>query len=96
MRNAHGALLPMRSGLHLSKGQCPKTPQEVEDMSRIPYALMYAMLCTISDICYAVGVVSRYQSNPTPDHWGVIKHILKYLKRTRDVMLVCTSSDLVV
>ncbi|TYK02840.1 gag/pol protein [Cucumis melo var. makuwa] len=54
----------IRHGVHLSKEQCPKTPQEVEDMRRIPYAsavgsLMYAMLCTRPDICYAVGIVSR-------------------------------------
>ena len=34
-------------------------------MRWIPYAsaigsLMYAMLCTRPDICYAVGIVSRY------------------------------------
>ena len=38
-------------------------------MRQIPYAsavgsLMYAMLCTRLDICYLVGMVSRYQSNP--------------------------------
>ena len=65
MQNAHGVLLPIRLGKFLSKEQCPKTPQEVDDMSRVPYAsavgsLMYAMLSTRPDICYAVGVVSRY------------------------------------
>ncbi|TYK11833.1 putative Integrase core domain [Cucumis melo var. makuwa] len=73
MQNSKKDLLPFRHGVHLSKEQCPKTPQEVEDMRRIPYAsamgsLMYAMLCTRPDICYAVGVVSRYQSNPGLDH----------------------------
>ena len=68
-------------------------------MRRIPYAsavgsLMYAMLCTKPDICYAVGVVSRYQSNPGPEHWIAVKHILKYLRRTRDYMLVYSGSDL--
>ena len=68
-------------------------------MRRIPYAsavgsLMYAMLCTKPDICYAVGVVSRYQSNPGPEHWIAMKHILKYLRRMRDYMLVYSSSDL--
>ena len=34
-------------------------------MRQIPYAstvgsLMYAMLCTRPDICYVVGIVSRY------------------------------------
>ncbi|XP_062105110.1 secreted RxLR effector protein 161-like [Humulus lupulus] len=62
-------------------------------MRKVPYAsavgsLMYAMLCTRPDICYAVGVVSRYQSNPGPEHWIAVKHILKYLRRTRDYMLV--------
>ena len=41
-------------------------------MRRIPYAsavgsLMYAMLCTRPDICYAVGIVTHYQSNESLD-----------------------------
>ena len=46
------------------------------------------MLCTRSDICYSVGIVSRYQSNPDREHRTIVKHILKNLKRTRDYMLV--------
>ena len=62
-------------------------------MRRVPYAsavgsLMYAMLCTRPDICYAVGMVSRFQSNPGLDHWIAVKQILKYLRKTRDHMLV--------
>ena len=68
-------------------------------MSRIPYAstvgsLMYAMLSTGPDICYAVGVVSQYQFDPEEEHWIVVKHILKYLRRTRDYMLVYSSGSL--
>ena len=53
-------------------------------MKEIPYAstvgsLMYAMLCTKPDICFAVGVMSRYQSNPSMKHWTTINHVLKYL-----------------
>ncbi|KAA0055518.1 gag/pol protein [Cucumis melo var. makuwa] len=87
-------------GVYLSKEQCPKTPQEVEDMRRIPYAsvvgsLMHAMLCTRPDICYAVGIVSRYQSNLELYHWTTVKIILKYLRRTRDYMLVYGAKDLI-
>ena len=39
MQNTHGALLPMRLGLFLSKEQCSKTLYEEEDMRRVPYAL---------------------------------------------------------
>ena len=86
-------LLSTRHGIILSKEQCPNTPQEEEDMRRIPYAsavgsLMYAMLCTRPDICYLLGIVSRYQSNPGMGHWIAMKHIIKYLRRTRDYMLV--------
>ena len=69
-------------------------------MRHIPYdsavgSLMYAMLCTRPDICFAVGVVSRFQSNPGLDHWVAVKHILKYLKRTRDYMLVYSGEDMI-
>ena len=68
-------------------------------MRQIPYAsavgsLMYAMLCNRSDICYVVGIVSRYQSNPGMGYWIAVKHILKYLRRTRDYMLVYSGGDL--
>ena len=55
---------------------------------------MYAMLCTRPNIFYAVGIVSRYQSNPRMGHWIAMKHILKYLRRTRDYMLVYSGGDL--
>ena len=69
-------------------------------MRQIPYAsavgsLMYAMLCTRLDICYLVGMVSRYQSNPWSKHWEAVKHILKYLRITGDYMLVYHFEDLI-
>ena len=69
-------------------------------MSRVPYAstvesLMYAMLCTRPDICFVVGIVSRFQSKPGPDHWMAVKHIFKYLKRMRDNMLIYSGGDLI-
>ncbi|KAA0041009.1 reverse transcriptase [Cucumis melo var. makuwa] len=52
----------VKPGVYLSKEQCPKTPQEVEDMRHILYAsivgnLMYVMLYTRLDIYYVVGSV---------------------------------------
>ena len=100
MQNSKKDNLSYRHGIHLSNEQSPKTPQDVEEMRHIPYAsavgsLMYAMLCTRLDICFAVGVVSRFQSNPGLDHWVVVKHILKYLKRTRNYMLVYSGEDMI-
>ena len=69
MHDSKKGLLPSRHGVPLSRDQCPKTSNEIESMSQVPYtsavrSLMYAMLCTRPDICFAVGMVSRYQSNP--------------------------------
>ena len=69
-------------------------------MRRIPYAsvmgkLMYAILCTRPNICYGVGIVSRYQFNPGFDHWIAVKTILKYLRRTRNYMLVYGNKNLI-
>ncbi|KAA0033227.1 gag/pol protein [Cucumis melo var. makuwa] len=67
---------------------------------KIPYAsfvgsLMYTMLCTRHDICFSVGMVSRYVSIPGRDHWTTVKNILKYLRRTKDYMLVYGTKDLI-
>ncbi|KAA0067546.1 gag/pol protein [Cucumis melo var. makuwa] len=100
MQNSKKDLLPFRHGVHLSKEQCPKTPQKVEDMRCIPYAstvgsLMYVILYTRPDICYTVGIVSKYQSNPGLDHWTAVKIIIKYPRRMRDYMLVYRAKDLI-
>jgi hypothetical protein len=68
-------------------------------MARVPYAnaigsLMYAMLCTCPDICFAVGLVNRFQSNRGPTHWKAVKRILRYLHGTVDYMLCHQGMDL--
>ena len=65
MENSKKGTLPFRHGVPLSKEQSPKTLEQKQCMSRIPFALavgslMYAMLCTRPDIYYTVGIVSRY------------------------------------
>ena len=49
---------------------------------------MYAMLCTRPDVCLAISLAGRYQSDPGVDHWTAVKNILKYLKRTKDMFLI--------
>ena len=99
MSNSKLVSSPLASHFKLSSKQCPTSEGEKEIMQKISYAsavgsLMYAMLCTRPDICYVVGVVRLFQSNTGPDHWMAVKHILKYLKRTRDYMLVYSGKNL--
>ena len=62
-------------------------------MSKVPYAsaldsIMYDMICTRQDISCAQIIASRYQANPGESHWTLVKSILKYLRRTKDMFLV--------
>ena len=100
MQNSMKWLLPFRHRVPLSDDQRPKTQEEENMIRQVSYAsavgsFMFAMLCIWLDICYSIGMVSRYQSNPGPKHWQAVKHILKNLQRTRDYILVFRSEDLI-
>ncbi|CAL2230137.1 unnamed protein product [Prunus armeniaca] len=93
MEHSKKGFLPVRHGIHLSKSMSPTTQEAVIQMSRIPYAsaigsLMYAMLCMMPNISYDVSITRRYQSNPRLEHWSVVKTMLKYLRRTKDMFIV--------
>ena len=78
MEDSKRGFLPSRHGIHLSKGQSHKTPEENELISEKPYdsaksSLMYVMLCTRRDNLYAIEIVSRYKSDPKEEHWTKVK-----------------------
>ena len=82
MENSKRGLIPMSHGVSLSKKISPKTSEEKERMSKIPYAsaigsIMYTMLCTRPDVAHSLSVTSRYQSDLGEEHWKAVKNILK-------------------
>ena len=77
MDQAKKGFLPVLQGVKLSKTQSPTTAEDRENMKDVPYAsaigsIMYAMLCTRPDVCRAISLVGRYQSNPGVDHWTAV------------------------
>nr|GEY22330.1 retrovirus-related Pol polyprotein from transposon 17.6 [Tanacetum cinerariifolium] len=59
---------PLAPHFKLSSHECPKSEEDIEDMSRVLYSsavgsLMYAMVCTRPDLAHAISVVSRYMHN---------------------------------
>jgi hypothetical protein len=98
MQDSKKCFLPMTHGITLSKNQYPSTPDEQERMRGIPYAsaigsIMYTVLCTYPHVSYALSVMSRYQSNYDEAHWTIIKNILKYFRRTKEVFFVFRSEE---
>ena len=63
MKHAKPVGTPLGGHFKLSKKSCPSSMKEKENMASVPYSsairsLMYAMVCTRSDIAHAVGVGS--------------------------------------
>ena len=56
-------------------------------------SLMYAMLGTRPDLCYAVGVLGRHAARPDASHWAAIVRVLQYIKGTLDMGLEFQPDD---
>jgi hypothetical protein len=68
MQECKPVKVPIIVGVNLFLDQCPKTQEEEEDMSRVPYAsavgsLMYAMVYSRPEISHAVGVLRMLHIN---------------------------------
>lgn len=66
---------------------------ELERISWVSYAssigsIMYAMGCTRLNVTYALNMVSWYQGKSGLSRWTAVKIILKYLRNTKDILLV--------
>ena len=91
MSNCEGRSTPLPVGLKLSK-TVSLSDAEKEAMANVPYreavgSLMYLMICTRPDLAAAVQMVSRFSSNPGPQHWEAVKHIFRYLQKTKSLQL---------
>jgi len=68
MEHSKRGLLPMSHGMCFSDKQCPSSDEEHKHMSKVPYTIMYGMICTRLDVSYALRVASRYQANLGESH----------------------------
>ena len=73
MENAKAISTSLPGHLKLTREICPKTPEDEDKMSKVPYAstigsLMYVKVCTKTNIAHTVGVVSGYIIHPRTEH----------------------------
>ena len=83
---------PLANHFIFSNEQSPKIAEECGHMTLVSYAsavgsLMYVMVFTTPYIAHAVGVVSRYMTNPGKEHWEAVRWLLKYLRGTSNTSL---------
>ena len=94
MENCNSCVTPMEKGLYRQKASAlpPIDEEEEERLARLPYreavgSLLFCSVATRPDIAYAVNAVSQHLNNYRVQHWKAVKHILRYLKGTRDYTL---------
>ncbi|GJV87895.1 putative RNA-directed DNA polymerase [Tanacetum coccineum] len=78
---------PLTTNFKLTDKDYPSSKKNIEKMDRVLYAsavgsLMYAMVCTRPNLAHAVGVISRFLSNPGNKHWEAVKWIFRYPQGT--------------
>ena len=54
---------------------------------------MYAMLGTRPDLAFAIGQLTRFNSNPGPQHVAALKRVLRYLRSSIDFELTYGSGS---
>ncbi|KAH9695612.1 hypothetical protein KPL71_022838 [Citrus sinensis] len=85
--NSKHVTTPVATHFKLSKQHAPQEEADIDHMRRIPYSsavgsIMYAMVCTRSNVVYGIGLVSMFMGNPGKEHWEAIKWLLRYLRGT--------------
>ena len=75
---------PFDSSVHLFPVNNDDEIFKQKDYASIIGSLRYATDCTRSDIAYAVGVLSRFTSKLSKDHWLAIERVMRYLIGTKN------------
>ena len=74
---------PFDSSVHLFPINNDNDIVNQKEYASIIGSLRYATNCIRLDIAYAVGVLSRFTSKPSRDHWQAIERVMKYLSGTK-------------
>ena len=84
MSNTHPVSTPLHKMIKLNSSLDSTGP-----MTEVPYAkaigsLMYVALSTQPNLAFAVQHLSQFIMSYGVEHWTTIKHVLRYLKGSRD------------
>ncbi|POM59370.1 Integrase catalytic core protein [Phytophthora palmivora] len=96
-QDAHPSRIPMETNMRLTVKDTDVGGRKEEPANgkKFPYrelvgSLMYLTTCTRPDLSFSVGQLSRYVQNPTQQHIGAAKRVLRYLVGTKTQGIVYT------
>jgi hypothetical protein len=94
MQTCRPAYTPFATGTNLTANTETDSDSAITSRyQQLVGSLMYAMLGTRPDTCFAVNRLSQYGLNPTQTHLLAAQHVLRYLKTTYNYKLIFGKND---
>ena len=92
LTNSAPVATPMVTGATFSTANSPSTPMQVACMCRIPYveaigSILWPVVISQPDAAFAVSTLLQFIQNPGPAHWEALKHVIVFLRSTKDSWL---------
>jgi hypothetical protein len=84
LQDACSVCTPLDANIKLEPGE-PEAGNCSNNYALLIGSLMYAAVSTQPDIAFAVNRLASFTANPTMCHWTAAKHVLRYLKGTKNI-----------
>jgi hypothetical protein len=85
MKSCNPVATPMDSGVHLTKHSGERDDELQCRYASLIGSLMYLAVATRPDIAYMIHRLSAFTANPSKEHMGAAKRVLRYLSGTRNI-----------
>ena len=79
---------PLEPGKHFQELLDDENPTNINEYQKLIGCLTYVTTATRPDLASAVGILSKYMSRPSNEHWKGAKRVLRYIKGTINCGLV--------
>ena len=87
LQYANSTKTPLQAGIHLEKSKEPVAINTKTYYQQIIGTLIYAAIGTRPNITFVAMRLSRFNNNPMQEHIKYAKHVLWYLKGTKDLKI---------
>ena len=88
LEDCKSKIVPLSTSLQLTKSDGEYLDKSTYTYTHLIGSLLYQSVCTRPDIAQAVGVLSKYMSEPTVAHWQAAKGLMRYVASTREQGIV--------
>ena len=93
MQSCNPVGMPMDPGVVLKKNEEDRDDELQKRYASLIGSLMYLAVATRPDIAYAIHRLGSYTANPSKEHMGAAKRVLRYLAGTRNIGITYKRHD---